>query len=64
MEQARAKLALPRVVPDAGEPGFVPEVKQPEPAAEAAAPAAEATAEPVAEAASPVAEDAGETKPE
>jgi len=72
MEQARAKLAMPRIVPDAGEPVFVPEVKQPEPVAEAAAPVAEAAAEPVAEAAaepvaeaaSPVAEEAGEPKPE
>ena len=47
MEMARAKLALPRVVPDPGPPAFVPEVKT-EPAAEAvaaeAAPAAEAAA--------------------
>jgi len=36
MEQARAKLALPRIVPDPGPPAFVPEVKA-EPAAEQAA---------------------------
>jgi small subunit ribosomal protein S16 len=61
MEAARAKLALPRIVPDPGPPAFVPEVKTepaPEavaaeaaPAAEAAAPAeavAEASAEPTA----------------
>jgi len=51
MELARAKLKLPKVVPDAGAPVFVPEVKSPEPpaAAEAAAapeaPAAEAAPE-------------------
>ncbi len=45
MEQARARLKLPKIVPDAGPPAFVPEVKQPEP------PAAEAAvAEPVTEA--------------
>ena len=55
MEAARAKLALPRIVPDPGPPAFVPEVKT-EPAPEAvaaeAAPAAEAAApaEAVAEA--------------
>jgi small subunit ribosomal protein S16 len=52
MELARAKLKLPRIVPDAGVPVFVPEVKAPAaaaaPAAEAAAP--EAAAEPAAEA--------------
>jgi small subunit ribosomal protein S16 len=59
MEDARARLKLPKIVPDAGPPAFVPEVKQPEaPAAEAPAePVAEAPAEPVAEApAEPVAE--------
>ena len=40
MEAARARLSMPKVVPDAGEPAFVPEVKT-----ETAAPAAEATAE-------------------
>jgi small subunit ribosomal protein S16 len=54
MEAARAKLAMPKIVPDAGEPAFVPEVKQAEPAAEAvpvaeAASAAEAVAEAPAE---------------
>jgi small subunit ribosomal protein S16 len=44
MEAARAKLAMPRIVPDAGEPVFVPAQKV-EPSAEAtAAPAAEAEA--------------------
>ena len=44
---ARAKLKLPRIVPDAGVPVFVPEVKAP---AAAAAPVAEVAAEPAAEA--------------
>ena len=51
MEAARAKVALPRVIPDPGPPAFVPEVKT-EPAAEPAqaeAEAAVATAEPAAE---------------
>ena len=49
MEEARARLSMPRVVPDPGEPAFVPAPKA-EPAAEAAAPeaAAEASAEPAA----------------
>ncbi len=54
MELARARLAMPRLVPEAGEPVFVPEEKSPEPPVEAApeAPAAEAApAEVVAEAA-------------
>ena len=58
MEQARSRLAMPRLVPEAGEPVFVPEEKSPEPPAAAAveaapeAPAAEAApAEVVAEAA-------------
>lgn len=46
METARAKLALPRIIPDPGPPAFVPEVKT-EPAPEAAA-AAEATEAPAA----------------
>lgn len=52
MELARAKLKLPRIVPDAGAPVFVPEVKAPAAAAPAAAaaPVAEAAAEPAAEA--------------
>ena len=58
MEEARARLELPKIVPDAGPPAFVPEVKQPEPpAAEAVAeqPAAEPTATPAEEpAAAPV----------
>ena len=78
MEAARAKLAMPKIVPDAGEPAFVPEVKQAVsteavPAAEAA-PVAEAAAEAatqtaVAEAESPAesaapAETAAEPKAE
>jgi 2-oxoglutarate dehydrogenase E2 component (dihydrolipoamide succinyltransferase) len=72
MEQARARLALPKVVPAAGEPVFVPAPKA-EPAAAteagavAAAPAAEAEAapSPVAEVeAAPAAEAAGETAAE
>jgi len=47
MEEARARLKLPRVVPDAGPPAFVPEVKAAEP--EPAPAAAEAPAEVVAE---------------
>ncbi len=47
MELARAKLKLPRIIPDAGAPVFVPEVKAPAPAAEAVA--AEAAAAPAAE---------------
>ncbi|MFM7135496.1 MAG: 30S ribosomal protein S16 [Planctomycetota bacterium] len=46
MEEARARLKLPKIVPDAGPPAFVPEVKAPEPAPVAAA---EAVAEPAAE---------------
>jgi hypothetical protein len=68
MEQARAKLSMPRIVPEAGEPVFVPEPKA-EPGA--AAPVAEATAPaeavvdaPVADAASPAAEAGGESQPE
>lgn len=41
MEAARARLKMPKIVPDAGPPAFVPEVKEPEPVA---APAAEAEA--------------------
>ena len=67
MEQARAKLSMPRVVPEAGEPVFVPEPKS-EPVAAAAAEAApESVADaPVAEAeaASPAAEAGGESQPE
>jgi small subunit ribosomal protein S16 len=51
MEAARARLKMTKIVPDAGPPAFVPEVKEPEPVAAPAAEAApaEATAE-VAEA--------------
>lgn len=62
MEAARAKLAMPKIVPDAGEPAFVPEVKQQEPAAEAA-PAVEAEAAAV-EAEQPAPEAAAEPKAE
>lgn len=56
MEEARARLKLPKIVPDAGPPAFVPEVKSPEPEAVAVAEAAaaqtgaEAAAEAAAEA--------------
>ena len=59
MEEARARLKLPRVIPDAGPPAFVPEVKAPEPAPQDS-PTAEATpaehAEPAA--VEPAAEEA------
>lgn len=69
MEDARARLAMPRLVPEAGEPVFVPEEKAPEPPAEAAAeaaveapaaesPAAEAPAEEAPAAEAPAAETA------
>ena len=45
MEQSRAKLSLPKIVPDSGPPAFVPVVKS-EPIA--AATVAEASSEPVA----------------
>ena len=74
MEQARARLSLPKVIPDPGPPAFVPEVKA-EPAAETAvatvtdmAPAADAPAveTPAAEvpADAPAAEPAAESQPE
>ena len=67
MEQARAKLSLPKVVPAAGEPVFVPEPKA-EPVAATAAPVEAApesvAAAPVAEAASPAADAGGESQPE
>jgi len=73
MEQARARLSLPKVIPDPGPPAFVPEVKA-EPAAEAAvatvtetAPAADAPAAeaPAAEVpADAPAEPAAEPQPE
>ena len=47
MEHARARLSLPKIVPDPGPPAFVPEVKSEasseQPAVEAAAPEAVAT---------------------
>lgn len=60
MEEARARLAMPRLVPEAGEPVFVPEEKAPEPPAEAAAeaPAAEAPAPEAPAAEAPAAEAA------
>ena len=49
MEEARARLSMPRIVPDPGEPAFVPAPKnEPAPAGEPAA--AEAATEPSAEA--------------
>jgi len=66
MEAARARLALPKVVPDPGPPAFVPEVKTeaaPEaPAAETAAPAEAVAEAPAVEAtpeAAPSEESAG-----
>ena len=66
MEAARARLALPKVVPDPGPPAFVPEVKTeaaPEaPAAETSAPAEAVAEAPAAEAtpeAAPTEESAG-----
>jgi small subunit ribosomal protein S16 len=44
MEAARARLKMPKIVPDAGPPAFVPEVKEPEPVAAPAAEAAPAEA--------------------
>jgi small subunit ribosomal protein S16 len=68
MEQARARLAMPRLIPEAGEPVFVPEEKAPEAPAEAVAeapatetPAADAPAAEVAEA--PAAEVAAAEAP-
>jgi small subunit ribosomal protein S16 len=50
MEAARAKLAMPRIIPDPGEPAFVPTPKtEPAAASPAEAPVAEAVAEAVAE---------------
>ena len=67
MEQARAKLSLPKVVPAAGEPVFVPEPKA-EPAAAVAAPVEAApesvAAAPVAESSVPAADAGGEPQPE
>jgi small subunit ribosomal protein S16 len=64
MEAARAKLAMPRIVPDAGEPVFVPAPK-PEPVTATATAPVEAAAEPAAEAAvAPAAEPAAEPKAE
>lgn len=57
MEQARARLKLPKIVPDAGPPAFVPEVKVPESEAVAAV-AVAAPAEVVAEVATEVVAEA------
>lgn len=78
MEEARAKLSMPRIVPEAGEPVFVPKPPE-EPAAEGEAAtetaadtatadtpveaAAEAPAEPAADTAEPATEAATETPP-
>jgi small subunit ribosomal protein S16 len=65
MEQARAKLSMPRVVPEAGEPVFVPEPKsEPVPAAPAAAASEPAAEAPVAEASTPAVEAVGESQAE
>jgi small subunit ribosomal protein S16 len=70
MEQARAKLSMPRVVPEAAEPVYVPEAKTETVAAAPAAVASEPVADapvadaPVAEAPSPAAEAGGESQPE
>ena len=59
MDAARAKLSMPRIVPDPGEPAFVPAPKvDPAATAVAEAPAAEAPAEAPAAAAEPVATEA------
>jgi small subunit ribosomal protein S16 len=64
MEQARAKLSMPRVVPAAGEPVFVPEPKA-EPVAAAPAAASEPAADAaVAEASTPTVEAGGESQAE
>jgi small subunit ribosomal protein S16 len=64
MEEARARLKLPRAIPDAGPPAFVPEVKAPEPAPADAAATESAEPTPVeqaeAAAAEVTAEAAGE----
>ena len=67
MEQARAKLSMPRIVPDAGEPAFVPEPKADPAAAVTAVATPEAPSEPVADAPvaevpSPAAEAGGESQ--
>ena len=64
MEEARARLAMPRLVPEAGEPVFVPEEHVPEPPAEAAAeaPAAEAPAAEAPAAEAPAAEAPADTE--
>jgi small subunit ribosomal protein S16 len=54
MELARAKLSMPRIIPEAGEPVFVPEPKfDPKAAAAAAAAAETVVATPAAEASAP-----------
>ena len=66
MEEARARLSMPRMIPDPGEPAFVPTPKaEPMPAADAAAPeaAAEASAEPAAAEATAVADAPAAAEP-
>lgn len=58
MEQARARLSMPRLIPEAGEPVFVPEVKLEEPPAVAAT---EASSEATTEAAAETAAEASAT---
>jgi small subunit ribosomal protein S16 len=65
MEAARARLSMPRIVPDPGEPAFVPAPKAEPVAAEsaAAAPAAEAPAAAAPAAEAPAAEPVAEAAP-
>lgn len=60
MEQARARLKLPKVIPEAGPPAYVPPEPTPEPAAAAPVAAAEVEATPVEVAAEVSAEIAAE----
>ncbi len=59
MEMARAKLAMPRIIPDPGEPAFVP-VAKPAPGSEAVAAIEAAAAEAVESVAEVTAEPAGD----
>lgn len=63
MEDARARLKLPKAIPDAGPPAFVPEVKEPEPEAPPAEQAEAAAAEPVEAVAAAEAPPAAEAAP-
>jgi small subunit ribosomal protein S16 len=58
MEDARARLKMPKAIPDAGPPAFVPEVKEPEPQAPPAEAVAAEPAEAVAAAEAPPATEA------